>query len=172
MCGQCHKQSTENGHFAVTMTNSGGQSFDTFWLESVYRCFFWQLKGICNGTPSRAPTVVGGKNYQFCSVYNVYTMYIQCLYNVYTMSIQCIYNVYTMYIQCLYNVYKMSIQCIYNVYTMYIQCLYSVYTMYIQCLYNVYTMSIQYIYNVSCKIRYRNSIASSNDTYLVNLKMA
>ena len=29
-------------------------------------------------------------------IYNVYTIYIQCIYNVYTM---CIYNVYTMYNQ-------------------------------------------------------------------------
>ena len=45
-------------------------------------------------------------------MYNVCTLYVQCMYNVCTMYVQCMYNVCTMYVQCMYNVCTLYIvQC-------------------------------------------------------------
>jgi hypothetical protein len=49
-----------------------------------------------------------------CSaIFNVYSVYIQCVSSVY---IQCVSSVYSVCIQCVFSVYSVCIQCIYSVY--------------------------------------------------------
>ena len=78
----------------------------------------------------------------FQCLFNIFSIYFQCVFNVYSISFQYIFNVFSMYFQYIFNLFSMSFQCLFNIFSIYFQWLFNIFSI----LFNVFSISFHYLY--------------------------